>query len=732
MTFVHPLLLGGLLLVGIPVLIHLIMQQKPKHLLFPAFRFLVQKHRTNLRQLRLRHLLLLALRMLLIALICLALARPKLFSERIGVGSERPVAAVLLFDTSFSMDYRPTPTAPTRLEEAKQRALELLDELPDGSRVAVLDSGEPGGEWLLTAAQATDRVKGLKPRPNAGPVTRSLSQAYRLFNELEQQQEAGPDPLPRFLYVFSDRTPACWDGNDVKNHKPPEQINAAFVDVGVGDPWDAAVVSPELPEPLVAPGDTLEIRATVQAVGMPCDTVLSCQIDNETDIERKPVKLQPGQSEVVLFRRPVKHLSAGPHLVRLRLESGDPLPFNNECYAAFEVRAGRSVLVLTDSVKEAGLLKAALEVRGFRVEVLPVGEAHELAPNDLLAKYPAVCLLSVAEPTAGLNRELWAKLHGYVQKGGGLAVIPGGDDLRRDAYNGEAARQVLPGELVGIVATEKKADVPWNEGGSSHPLMVPFREWRKKADVDFQRDEYRPRADRYWEVKPYEADSEIVVRYADEAQQPALLERRLGQGRVLLFTVPLDRQNSGWHNYWNESSFGLVLADKALGYLAGDAERPNFNYVSGTPVTVALPPEPFFPSYTLIGPGLSGSEASVQRTPGQNNIQITQAVMPGQFTLYDSKGTRVACFAVNVRGEESQLDNRVPAEQIEAVLGPGSVVTVTQGANLRDALQGRWLQPLELFPWLMIALLLLLAVENLLGNKFYRRPPQEQEEQKAA
>src|SRR5262249_30268594 len=171
---------------------------------------------------------------LLLALICLALARPKLFSERIGVGSERPVAAILLFDTSFSMDYRPAPTAPTRLDEAKQRALELLEELPDGSRVAVLD-GELGGEWLLNRSQAIDHVKDLKPRPQATAVTRGLSHAYRLFNELEQQQEAGSDPLPRFLYVFADRTPACWDGNDVKNLKPPERIRSVFVDVGVDD-----------------------------------------------------------------------------------------------------------------------------------------------------------------------------------------------------------------------------------------------------------------------------------------------------------------------------------------------------------------------------------------------------------------------------------------------------------------------------------------------------------------
>ena len=81
MSFIYPVLLGGLALAGIPVLLHLIMRQKPKHLLFPAFRFLLQKHRTNQRKLRLRHLLLLALRLLLIAGICLALSRPPFPNE---------------------------------------------------------------------------------------------------------------------------------------------------------------------------------------------------------------------------------------------------------------------------------------------------------------------------------------------------------------------------------------------------------------------------------------------------------------------------------------------------------------------------------------------------------------------------------------------------------------------------------------------------------------------------
>src|SRR5262249_40121740 len=103
MTFIFPLMLGGLILAGIPVLVHLIMRQKPKHLLFPAFRFLLQRHHTNQRKLRLRHILLLTLRILLISAISLALARPKIFSERLNLTGDQPVAAVLVFDTSASM-----------------------------------------------------------------------------------------------------------------------------------------------------------------------------------------------------------------------------------------------------------------------------------------------------------------------------------------------------------------------------------------------------------------------------------------------------------------------------------------------------------------------------------------------------------------------------------------------------------------------------------------------------
>src|SRR5687767_14954401 len=105
LSFLTPWLLAGSALIGVPILIHLIMRRKPKHLLFPAFRFLQQRHRTNVQKLRLRHLILLAMRVLLILLICSALARPEISGGVSHLAVDAPVGVVLIMDTSASMDY---------------------------------------------------------------------------------------------------------------------------------------------------------------------------------------------------------------------------------------------------------------------------------------------------------------------------------------------------------------------------------------------------------------------------------------------------------------------------------------------------------------------------------------------------------------------------------------------------------------------------------------------------
>src|SRR5262245_8903996 len=80
MAFVNLSLLLGGALVAIPVVLHLIMRQRPKQFVFPALRFVHERRLANQRRLQLRHWLLLTLRCGAVGLLALALARPSVAS----------------------------------------------------------------------------------------------------------------------------------------------------------------------------------------------------------------------------------------------------------------------------------------------------------------------------------------------------------------------------------------------------------------------------------------------------------------------------------------------------------------------------------------------------------------------------------------------------------------------------------------------------------------------------
>jgi len=736
MTFIHPLLLGGLLLAGIPVLLHLIMRQKPKRLSFPAFRFLVQRARSNQRKLQLRHLLLLLLRMLLVALICLALARPKVFSEgMINLSTGQPLAVALVFDTSASMEYKVGDRS--RLDEAKRRALELMDDLPDGSRVAVFDSGEPvSGEWLQTISMARERIANLQIRPANHAVNDALVEAYRLLGAVDADDRAG-DPAPRFLYVFSDRTQDSWDDSrkaqliQLRDSINPK-ANAAFVDVGVDKPENLAITDLQPRRQVIPANDELVLNVKIDATGRDYDTELICRIDNdEKTKERKPLKLPAGQGRTEQFRR--RGLAVGLHQIEVTLGAPDHLPFSAVRYATIEVRGPRQVLIIADHPGRAAFWEAALRHGSFQCDVVQPAKAADLTPKDL-AKYQVVCLLDVADPST----DLWEKLKRYVDDGGGLIVLPGGSDLRLSAYKDDdkadaAVNQLLPGTLEKLV--EEDDGVEFDMARHGLPVRTWWKEWLEE-DQQLQQKQpperldiirHPPRTVRYWSVKPV-LDEYVIAAYGDAGHHPALLMKTFPRGRkagrVVLFTTPMDNRklrdstDRRWNNYM-ETSFYFYLTNKLVDYLAGGADAVTYNYGVGQKVLVALPATPRFLTYTLQGPGL-GAGAVIPLTANAGELNITQAVQPGQFTLTGTDGPWKTGFSTNVSAGECNL-SRLPKETIEAVLGPGSVLAPGHNTGLKDALQDHWTQPVELFPWLMILLLIALAVENLLANRFYRK-----------
>jgi hypothetical protein len=734
MNFAHPLLLGGLALVAVPLVIHLLMRQKPKRLPFPAFRFLLQKQRTNQTRLRLRHLLLLLLRMAIIAALCLALAGPKQEGGPIDPLGGQPVAAVLLVDTSYSMEY--AVAGQTRLEEAKRRGQEFLDELPEGSRIAILDSADSGGEWSASLPLARERLAGLKLRHDNAALPRQIEQGYRLLADLPREQESAADALPRVLCVVSDRTVGCWDEALARTLTQPADVSTVFIDVGAEKPTDLSIVEVKPEVSTVRPGEPIHIDVTVQATGADFDTQISCLFDGVASVPTQPLKIESGRSQVVRFEQRAARseerdgLGAGLHQVEVHIGSNDALPFNNAGFATFRVLEARGVLVLTDdsdAAKSAAQLWARLFVGTNHPDIRTQDGIRDL---DDLRHYQVVTLVNMARP----NADLWKWLHQYVSGGGGVLVVPGGEGWRPDAYQTEAALTLLPGKIKDAKKTEGKKGGFWYEFEiepnllTRHPLLAPFLRW-KNQEVDFFEEGTKARAYRFWQVDPLDGAT-VLTRYTTDrgAGAPALLERTIERGRVVLLTTPYDRRTdetgSEWNNYFYlNSSFGFVLPNAIVSYLAGDAESADLTFVAGQTVSIPAPNQPILPSYQLSGPGIAGNDAVLPRAEGQKDLRIAHAVTPGNYTILANDGRtprRVVAFSIIPRPDEYLLD-RVPVEQIEERLGKDSVLPLGRKVSLRERLERRWTPPLEWAPWLLMLLLLVLAIEPLVANRFYRR-----------
>src|SRR5258706_11519662 len=104
MGFLNLAMLIGLAGVAIPIIIHLLNRRRYDVVDWGAMQFL-QISETTRRRLLIEEILLMALRMLLIAIMVLAMAAPFIPSSLLGLGPKPNRDVVLIFDGSYSMSY---------------------------------------------------------------------------------------------------------------------------------------------------------------------------------------------------------------------------------------------------------------------------------------------------------------------------------------------------------------------------------------------------------------------------------------------------------------------------------------------------------------------------------------------------------------------------------------------------------------------------------------------------
>ena len=279
MSLMHAGLAAGAALAALPVILHLFMRQTPKHVIFPALRLIRERQKQSKKRMRIKNWLLLLARMAILALMALALARPRVYSE-VPLGDEsQPMALGLVFDTSLSMEYKDKDK--TRLDEAKERAKEILGKIPDSSLVFVVDSGEPGVPIGLSPSAALKRIEGLNIRVVNRPLNAAMGQVYPAVAECDRPVHV--------VYVLTDLARTSWHAD-----RPAEGLEqvakvkggkaakiATFVwRLTPPEVANLAVDSAEPSSTVATQGEPVEIRSRIRAVGKAAATrVVEFELD---------------------------------------------------------------------------------------------------------------------------------------------------------------------------------------------------------------------------------------------------------------------------------------------------------------------------------------------------------------------------------------------------------------------------------------------------------------------
>ena len=262
MTFLNATLLFGLAAITVPVVLHLIARREPRKVVFPSIRFLTKRVDSNRSRLRVRRWWLLALRILAVAMLAIALARPAIhqslsitwltigicslvsvvllllatiaLSRRqaktttygLGVAgilllfialiwggytyasgpapaidSIEPVAIAIILDNSPSSSWK-TPDD-DRITRMKDIATWMVTRLPRTSRIAILDRSSQVASFSMDTANAISKVEQLQPVETTQSIASRLDAAARLVRESE---------IPnRQILLLSDLAESTWN-----------------------------------------------------------------------------------------------------------------------------------------------------------------------------------------------------------------------------------------------------------------------------------------------------------------------------------------------------------------------------------------------------------------------------------------------------------------------------------------------------------------------------------------
>lgn len=697
--FVYSPLLWGLLIVGVPVLIHLINMFRHRRVDWAAMEFLLASQKKNRTWIILKQLLLLLLRMLAIATIVLIVAQPLLHNQLGAWFGSTNTHHIVLLDDSFSMSDRWADTsafdeavmvveqiAAAAAREIRPQTFTLLRfseaaRLDRGTRPDLLEVKVDKTEFVSRLAETLDQMQ--VSQTSSGPAE-AIEAIEQLLGDSGDQR--------RIVHLITDFRAREWnDPTDLK--KRLTEFNGQDVEIRLINCVDRtrdnlAITSLTPAEGTQAAGVQFFMEVSVQNFAQ------AAAKDVAVFLEEREASASPGQEgrsrtavtiaeippgQTVTERFPVHCPVAGEYLMTARLKP-DGVEVDNSRYSAVDLAADLPVLLIDGSpdARDARYVGFALAPGGsVRTGIRPQIETPRYLSLKPLGEFRAITLLDVER----LDQSAIEALEEYLRAGGGVAVFLGErcvsnsrflhDHLYRqgEGFLPVPLLQAEPRSL-SIIVVDRGPDL---EVGS-HPIFRILAGKRNSFISAVTIERYFPVPDD-WAPDP-DSTTRVIARLRNG--EPLAVERRFGQGRVV---AVLTTAAPVWNNWARNPSFVVAMQDMHA-YLA-ERSTADVSHRVGSSVELELDEQQYGKQVRFVRPAsasgsATGSKGRAATMPIDAN-PTKQGTLSVSFSETDASGIyqaelgrkdgtpEVRTYAFNVDAAEGDLE-ALSASQLAARL----------------------------------------------------------------
>ncbi len=724
MSFLTPLFLLGLAALAIPVLVHLTQRERKSVVAFPSLMFLRKIPYESVQKRRIRDWLLLALRLAALALIVAAFARPFLRGSDVAaaVGGARDI--VVLLDRSYSMGYG------DMWSRAQRVAGEAIASATAADRVSVVlfaDTAEVALRLTPDRSRAVAEINAAAPGPGGTKYGPALKLAGSLLAE---------SMLPRReVIVVSDFQRGGWQPDDTLRLPGGTMISTAVVE-GASGPSLALTPATLLrtrdagqPERVTVTAGVLNRTAaaasavpvqlemdgrivqtlTLNVAGNASATVTFAPVSIAATVTRATVRLGTDVPKGVSVQTGVAPVSS----------SIDALARDNVFNFVITPSAPVPVTVVTQGNRsEANLYLSGALAIGQAPRFETTLQSVEALAGDAAGRARLLILNDVAVPEATA-----AKLVTFVEGGGGLLMALG------PRASWPAAREAwLPAVIAAPVDRTRGAPAKLSGMDYGHAVFEPFRAPRSG---DFT-------TARFYSYRGLKAAAGATVLARFDTGEPALVEKAMGRGRVVMFASTFDlgwndlalkpvflpfihqlgRHLSGFREQPAYLTIGEVLDINAAEVAAGATTTASRANLSRTVLTPSGQRRDLSAS-SVSSAAPDGPASSVPSAAPDNSVSALELTEQGFYEVRAAgrEPGPVVVAAANVSLSESNLDRMDPKELVAGVTGNG----VAGPAGAQDVLPDAAQELAQRVWWyLLFAGILLLIAETVLAQRLSR------------